>query len=152
VKWIAPEYYHYPKTELWIWSSVFVAILLIAFSLWQKNFLFAVFLGIAELLIVSWSARKPHKMTFTISENGVRLDQKKFYTYDELLGFAVIKPGFDDQYFELVLETKSHINQFVKIMLPKERRADVFEAINTHLDEIEYEETVFERIEHILGF
>lgn len=59
IKWQAPEYEYREKTVSWYWISIVVAALVIAFSVWQKNFLFGFFIVIAEMLFIVWGNRTP---------------------------------------------------------------------------------------------
>lgn len=152
ISWVAPEYYHYPKTPRWFWISLIAAVTLVAVAAIQKNFLFAVFVVIAELLVVTWGRRIPSDLTFTISPEGVRLDKKGFYPYTNLLGFAFLKPEIDPEFDELVLHTKNTLSTFVKILIPKEERETIGEYLRQFVPEVEYEESLVEHLERIFNF
>ena len=49
IVWQIPEYEYRSKDVSWYWISLIAAIVLFAFAIWQKNFLFAIFVVIAFL-------------------------------------------------------------------------------------------------------
>ena len=59
IEWQAPEYFHYQKDVSWYWLVLILGIVTIVFALWQKNFLFAVFVIIAEVLLFYWGRTQP---------------------------------------------------------------------------------------------
>lgn len=68
--WEAPEFEHREKDISWYWISIIVATLIIAFAVWQKNFLFGFFIVIAEILFVLWGNEKPRTVEFRITNKG----------------------------------------------------------------------------------
>ena len=39
IEWQAPAFRYYPKDVSWYWLSFIIAILIMAFAIWQNNFL-----------------------------------------------------------------------------------------------------------------
>ena len=71
IKWQAPEFEYRPKDVSWYWLSLMAAIALIALAVWQKNFLFAIFIALAWLVITSLANRFPTIWEFKIDEKGL---------------------------------------------------------------------------------
>src|SRR3989344_345663 len=119
ISWQAPEFEYNPKDVSWYWLSLIVAIILLAFSLWQKNFLFAIFVAIAWFIILNWANRFPTIWEFKIDDKGIDINLpskktvSKFYAYTEIEGFD-IHPG-GEEYKELVFRVKSKFSPFLKI-------------------------------------
>ncbi|MDP3892652.1 hypothetical protein, partial [Nocardioides sp.] len=66
IEWRAPEFYYREKGVSWYWLSIIAAIVILSVSVWQKNFLFAVFVVIAEILMLVWAGRKPREISFSL--------------------------------------------------------------------------------------
>lgn len=145
IKWRAPEFHYYHKGPGWYWISVMAAIVLIGFALWQKNFLFAVFIVIAELVILNWAQRRPADTDFSLDDKGLVIGGRKVYSYDALAGFAV-----KDQ--ELILKKKSKLNPYFKILISEYDAGRIKDFLAQHLPEIEYEESLIEHLARLLKF
>ncbi len=52
INWEAPEFEYREKDVSWYWISIIAAAAIIAFSVWQRNFLFGFFIVIAEMLVI----------------------------------------------------------------------------------------------------
>lgn len=122
VAWQAPEYEYRRKDVSWYWLSLILAIILLALSLWQKNFLFAIFVVIAWLVIVNQAARFPLIWNFKIDEKGIGIADKegndKFYPYTDIDFFDIHIGGND--YKELVLKFKPRLTPLLKINIHSE--------------------------------
>ncbi|MEE8131477.1 MAG: AzlD domain-containing protein [Candidatus Paceibacterota bacterium] len=118
ISWRAPEFEYHHKDASWYWLSIIAAIILVALALWQKNFLFVIFVVIAEMVVISLVGRFPPIWEFKISEKGVEIGrpnkkEKKFYPYRELESFDIHPAG--EEYKELVLKSQSRLKPFFKI-------------------------------------
>lgn len=102
--------------------------------------------------MIHWARRIPPIMEFSLSDRGIKLDKKKFYAYTSVAGFAILKPGVDPKFEELVVRIKTTVNPFVKIMIPTEDRPKIESYIRKYVREMNYEESFIERIEKILNF
>jgi len=104
IRWKAPEFRYYPKTAGWYYWSIFITLIFLAFTIWQKNFLFGFFIVVAETLIISWSSKKPALLDFALDEKGLTIGAQKSYSYTELKGFAKTDMDQDgSSYTELIL-------------------------------------------------
>jgi len=96
IEWQAPEFEHRQKNVSWYWLSLLVSIILLALSVWQKNFLFAVFIIIAWFVIIYSTSRLPTIWNFKLSEKGIEINlpesdasSNKFYPINEIEGFDI---------------------------------------------------------------
>ena len=149
IAWEAPEAEHIEKSTTWYWASMAVAIVLIAIALWQKNFLFAVFIVIAELAIFMFAGEKPKMWDFTIDEQGVTIEGHKTYKYSTITLYDIHQ--FSDEYHELVLQTKSKVHHYIKIFIHAEDEQKIREALNKKVPHGEIEVTFFEFLERLIG-
>src|SRR3989339_994251 len=118
IAWEAPEAEHIEKSTTWYWSSMAIAIVLIAIALWQKNFLFAVFIVVAELAIFMFAGEKPKMWRFAIDDKGITIEKHKTYRYKDVVLYDIHE--FSDEYYELLLKTRSKMTHYIKIFVPAE--------------------------------
>lgn len=150
IMWEAPEIEYVEKSTTWYWVSMAIAIVLIAIALWQKNFLFAVFVMIAELAVFMFAGEKPKMWEFTIDEVGVTIEGHKTYKYKDITLYDVHE--FSDEYAELVLQTKSKVHHYVKIFIPVEYEEEIREVLDGKIKHGEIEVSLLETLERSLGF
>ncbi|MEK7566174.1 MAG: hypothetical protein AAB494_00680 [Patescibacteria group bacterium] len=148
--WHAPEYEYSPKSSMWYWTSLFLALVLIIFALWQKNFLFAVFVFIAELIVFAVADKHPKIWEFAIDEKGVYIGKSKFYSYDQLEAFDIhINEIGHDQ---LVLKTKKKISPIVAINIYKEEREKIKEFLKKYIPHEQIDISFGDIISKLIGF
>ena len=150
IQWQIPEYEYQPKDIAWRWLSLIAAIILFAFAIWQKNFLFAVFLIVAALLTITWARRLPKTTDFTLSEKGLDIGGKKFYPYEGLVGFAIVSGDQDTGFDELIVKTKGQLNTLIKIIIISAQGGAIKNLLSRFIPEIEYRESVSDRLARLL--
>lgn len=150
ITWEAPEFEHIEKSTTWYWTSMSIAIVLIAIALWQKNFLFAVFIVVAELVIFMLAGEKPKMWQFSIDERGVTIEKHKTYRYKDILLYDI--HPFSDEYDELVLRTRSKVQHYIKIFIPVEDEEVITELLDRRVERGEIEVTFLELLERWVGF
>ncbi|MCU0679363.1 MAG: hypothetical protein MUC28_02880 [Planctomycetes bacterium] len=102
IGWAAPEYEKHPRTKIWYIAASTTAMALLLFAFWTSNFLFAVIIVVASLVIILHDGHEPLPVNISLTEEGVVIG-RRFYDYDELKNFAVVyKPsqGVKNLYFE----------------------------------------------------
>ncbi len=152
IEWQAPEFEYKEKDVSWYWIGLIIAILLLAFAVWQKNFLFAVFTVVAYLAVVYSAGQKPAVWKFTLNEKGVEIDPQKgksiasrFYKYEEITGFDIWEK-------ELVLKTKKKISPYLKMNFPAEKEKEIKEFLIKHIPEEEYDISISDSFSKLVGF
>jgi len=158
IEWEAPEYEYRPKDVSWYWLSLILGIVLIALAVWQKNFLFAIFIAIAWTAIVSLAGKYPSYWKFAINEKGISVwpsgkpeSEKKIYTLTEIHGFDIHSSEGED-YGELIIRMKSKFSPYLKISLHKEKEREVAEFLAKYLAKEEYAESVVDSLSKMIGF
>ncbi|TSC95693.1 MAG: Uncharacterized protein Athens071426_82 [Parcubacteria group bacterium Athens0714_26] len=148
--WTTPEYLYRPKTASWYWKTIIATALLIIISFWLKNLLFAIFIFIAEIILITYAKRYPKNIEFEISEEGIRIDKKLLYSFDNLESFHIKNGGGD--FGELILKVKSKINPYLKINIFNKDILVIKTFLQKYLEEMEYKESLSDTISDILGF
>ena len=100
-------------------------------------------------LIMYWGHRKPEMLTFHFSEKGLDIAGRTFYPWEDLTGFVIFESEGDS---ELIVRTNRKLNTHLKIIIPRELQTEIHEFIAAHLPEMEYEESLTDRIARLLKF
>lgn len=152
LKWRAPEFEYIAKDVGWYWLTVIASILLILFALWQKNFLFAAFVVIAEVLVVTWGRRQPASVEFRLDERGLEINGQKFYPYEDFKGFAMKFGRRPDEFADLAFLKKHRLSPTLKVFVPPDQARLVKDFLGQRLSEFEYEESLTEHLGRLLRF
>lgn len=149
--WSAPEYEYWPKSVSWFWLTIIAAILILAVAVWQKNFLFGFFVIVAEILLIVWGNREPREVHFSVSDRGLTIDNKKLYAWSEIQNWSADEPRESGR-GDIILDFKARFRPNLRILVPKDRFAEVKAALAERLPEVEREESVIDSLEKFLGF
>ena len=152
IHWTAPEFHYYHKSLGWYWIMVGMGIVLTGIALFQRNFLFAIFIGIATILVLAWGMKKPREINFALLEKGIAIGERHFYPYDNFEGFVIISAPEDSELVELVLKKKSRIEPWLIVILAEQRKETVHEFLIRTLPVIEYEDSFLRHLGRILRF
>lgn len=150
IKWEAPEFEYREKGVSWYWLSIIVAALIVAFSVWEKNFLFGLFIVLAEILFIIWGNRVPRMVNFVMDETGITIDNGKFYSFKDFDTMSVDAPM--DGLAELIFVFRARFKTPLKVLFPADRLAELRAHMKTVLKEVPYEPTLLDAIEKLLRF
>lgn len=159
--WQIPEYVYRQKGASWRWASLVVAVVLIAFAAWQKNFLFAVFIAIAFFMINYMGNAFPPIWRFKMDKKGLSIqtsdaETKKFYPIEHIEGFDIHSqsefPDENEEYKELVLKIKGKTSPFLKINIYVEDEKDIGEFLSQFAPREEYPQSLAESLEKMIKF
>jgi hypothetical protein len=152
INWEAPEFEYQHKNILWYWTTIVLAVLFLALAIWQKNFLFAVFIVISEILVLIWGSAEPRILEFKINSEGIFIGENKFYSWNKISNFSFnqsILEGFN----VLKINFKTGLLGGIFILLPIELTDLVRDFLNSQkIEEVEYEEHFFDTLQKFLGF
>jgi len=150
----APDFEYQPKSAGWYLVSVAIALGLIFFALWQNNFLFAIFVIVGELAVISLAARKPSEWKIEINEKEIKIikekTEKRFSLENDFVDFGI--RDSTENFKELLLRKKLIFNPFLEIYFPAEQEAKIREMISKILPEKEYPLTLMDSISKLFRF
>lgn len=147
--WKAPDFEYRQKNISWYWSSVFIAVVLLALALWQKNFLFAVFIVLGEIMLVVWANKLPRFFGFSIDERGISIE-KKFYPYSEIEHFSILEQNND--FNEIILKSKKGLSPYISLRIKRDLLPKAKAILLEYLPEEEYEETLPDAFSRFIKF
>lgn len=151
ISWEAPEFEYREKEISWYWISIIVAALIIAFAVWQRNFLFGFFIVVAEILFVLWGNETPRAILFSITEKGIDVDEgRKFYSLQQFENYSV--NSLDEDWVELIFTFRAKVKTPLKIIFPENSLAELHKNLKSLVKEIEHQPTLLDSIERLIGF
>ncbi len=151
IEWRAPEFYYREKGVSWYWLSIIAAIVILSVSVWQKNFLFAVFVVIAEILMLVWAGRKPREVSFILNEKGLTISGNKFYPYSAIEAFSV-REGHSEEWYDISLKLRHGFRHHLNIQTPTKNLSKIEEAISRYVEKTEPEDSFLDSLERLIGF
>jgi hypothetical protein len=77
--WQHQDYQNYQKDKRWYIISAVIVVLMVIWAVWDKNYLFGVFLIMFYLVVILYENRPPEIVDFTITPLGIKTGQKFFY-------------------------------------------------------------------------
>lgn len=153
--WQAPEYEYQHKDVSWYWLSVIAAIIVAALAVWQKNFLFAIFVVVAELVIISFAGRFPVVWEFKINDKGVGIgkpnkEASRFYPYKDLLSFDIHPAG--EEHKELIIKLESKLKPLLKINIHSKDEEKIKEFLLKFLPQEEISASAIDSLSKLIRF
>ncbi len=150
IEWQAPEFEYREKEVSWYWISIILACVIVAFAVWERNFLFGFFVVIAEMLFVSWGDRSPREIGFSLTEKELAIDGKKFYPLGQLEAWSA--DHLDDEWAELIFTFKAKLKTPVKILMPAHLVEEAKKNLKPILKETDYQPTLIDALEKLIRF
>lgn len=150
--WEAPEFEYREKDVSWYWVSIIAAALIIAFSVWEKDFLFGLFIVIAEMLFIVWGSKVPAVVPFVLTDTEITIGGYKSYLMKEFESWSVDAGGDGAEWAEVMLYFRSRLHPPLALIVPEAALAEVRANLKTVLKEIEYQSTLIDSIEKFLRF
>jgi hypothetical protein len=149
VTWRAAEREFTEKSLEWYLIVGAVALVLIVTALVLENYLFALFLVLAAVVVYFLSRRHPRVVDFRIDEHGIMMGSTEWH-YSEIEAFTIHQRfGRLDH---IVLRRKISMNPFVHIPIDGHLAVQARAALAERLPEFEFEETLLDMLADWLGF
>ncbi len=111
IGWAVPEFEKHDRSRAWYIVAVLMVLAMMVFALAANNFLFAVIIVLASLIIILHTGREPEMINFSITDEGIQIG-RHFYDYDEIKNFAIVyKPreGVKNLYFEFKIPLRHRL-------------------------------------------
>ena len=148
VSWQAPESEHHERGPLWYLASIVISVLLVIISLWQQNFLFAIFVVIAWLVIYFSIDREPAVFSFTASARGLSVGARH-YPWSNFSSFSVTV-GRAENLSHLHLYPTHNFSLSLVVAVPNEQFAKIKNIFHNYLPEVEHEDSLFDTLIYLL--
>ena len=132
ISWEAAEFAEYEKGGKWYTIFLAIGVLILAYAIWQKDFL--MFLTFFILLIATYlfAKRKPKKILITLTGKGITLNENE-YSYGMIKTFWIL---YDPpEVMTLNFETTQVINRELVIQLEDADPNEIREFLSQYLPE-----------------
>ncbi len=147
IAWTALEYEFREKTAEWFWSLGIVVTSAIVAAIIFHNYLFALLIGIASIVLILYAFRKPGIVSFELNRSGVVIN-KTLFPYASLESFWVEQ---NDPHKKLLLKSKKMFMPLVAIPIENLDPEMVREFLRQFLPETELHEPASQKILEHLG-
>lgn len=150
ISWRAAEYEQSRQDPFHFWLIMGGFFIVFVFALWQRNFLFAIFIALAGLMIIVFRRTKPQILEFKINDDGVRIGDNNFYSYDKFENFSTRSNS--NRLDEIVFRKKSTINPYLRVPIDSKLMIEAKNRLGQNLSEVEYQGSIVDLITDWLGF
>jgi len=110
-EWNVVEYEQHIRGTLWHVLTISIGIILVIYALATDNFLFAIIIILAAIILFLQSAVEPENVYFAITDLGVILGNR-FYNFNEFRAFYII---YTEEVQTLFLDTKSAVRPDLRV-------------------------------------
>ncbi|MDE2001431.1 MAG: hypothetical protein KGI60_02600 [Patescibacteria group bacterium] len=149
IAWHAPEFEYRHKSLEWYWLTIIGSVILFVVAVWEQDFLFALFLIIAEFLFIHWAREYPKTLRFALTKNGLEIGPKERYGFDQMSGFHIEERN---DHAELILKMRNRTHPYLKVIILEEDVPEITAFLHRRIPEIDYEETLTDVFERMIGF
>ena len=137
-EWTAPEFVKTREEFFWYYFSIGAAILMVAWSLFQENFIVALTFSLLILVVAFQISRQPKKIKCKIGLDGIIIGEI-VYKYTDLKSFEVIQ---SDDFNLLKFKLKNAVLPVKEIQLVKQNPYYIRAALEYFLTEEKQKETL----------
>ncbi len=152
LSWEAPEFEDHERGAGWYYFVAGTALILIGISLWRNNFLFAVFLAIAVILLFVWSQQKSPIRKFVITDKDVRIDNIKNIHFSDIKSFSIRDSRDGEVWGELFLDIKASFRPNLHIHIPSEKVGLIRTELGRRFPEREHDDSLIDAVLRFLRF
>ncbi|HBL39702.1 TPA: hypothetical protein DDZ10_03480 [Candidatus Uhrbacteria bacterium] len=114
VSWAIPEYVKHERGWKWYLTSSIIGIALVLWGVFTANFLFAIIIVMAGLIMFLTSQREPEQVPFAVTAGGILIGDH-FHPYYEFRNFSIL---YEPPHLKcLYLVSEKRVRPLIKIQL-----------------------------------
>lgn len=148
--WIAPEFEVEEKRPAWFWASIGIAVLMLAAAIWQQNFLFGVFIVIAEILVIVWGNEQPRDIEFRLTNQHLIVFGRTHYPLGDIEHFSMDER--EDEWTDVSVRFHRKLRPLFKFKVPHTHADAVRERFGRHAPHVPWEDSFIDSLQKFLGF
>ncbi|MFA6136362.1 MAG: hypothetical protein WC705_03360 [Candidatus Paceibacterota bacterium] len=149
ISWEIKSHEEREKSQWFYFITLGVMVLLLVFSVWQKNFLFGIFIILATGTILFLSTQRPEVFLFKLSDKEISIGEETVYSYDRFNHFDIYEFGDGD--FELFLVFKEKLKAILRIRIYKGDKEKIEEFLKVKLPQKKTEPSLLDLVSKIIG-
>ncbi len=147
--WHELEYKEKERSTDWFWALGVIAVASAVASIIFKDYLFAVFIILAALVLGFYAIRKPRLVEFKIDAKGLAVG-REFYPYDRLTSFFILEKENGEKL--LLVMSKRSVVPLLVLPLGVQNAEEVRQALIARIPEEKHEEPTSHKVMEYLGF
>lgn len=148
IAWQASEYVQHEKQTIWYVALAGITIALLALAIFMKVWTFAILVVVMGVGVGVLASRPPHTARYTLSENGLRIDDKSFGFHD-FRAFGVVQEG---AFSYIVLIPNKRFMPTVNVYFPNELGEQIVDTFGLMLPMERVEPDIVDRLARKLHF
>ena len=151
INWEAPEFEHRPKSVSWYWLSIIGATSLLGFAVFQKNFLFFIFVIVAEILVLILSNREPELIPFELTHDRLVISNRTKYFLNDIRHFS-IEPHDETDWPIIAFTFDRRFKLPLHVRAPRHRVEEIRAHLQSVLEEAVWHESFMDSLERFSQF
>jgi len=151
LSWEIPSHEHRPKTFNFYTVVLAAMVILLLFSVWQKNFLFGMFIIMATGTILFLSLQRPEMHTFTLTRSRIIFgNYEKSHAYTDFSCYDIQE--FSDTDIEIFFAFKNKDKTPIHLRIYRRDQAKIVAILEEHgLKEKDVDISFFDSLSKIIG-
>ena len=121
-----------------------VAFGFLLFSLFTKNFIFALIIILAAFTLFIWTQKEPQKVSFAITKKGILINRKNLLAFGNLKSFWIFSGPSEIKYISI--ESKKVFMPRIAIPLGERGPEEIRQVLSKFLPEEEQEESLIDAL------
>lgn len=128
--WQASEYVHQEKSGTWFLALVGVAVVLLIFDIFlAKSWTFGALIVVMTVAVAVVARRPPRTVTYTLSPQGLKIDDKLF-SFHDFRAFGIIQEG---AFYSVRLVPSKRFMPMVSVFFPSEMGESIVDLFGASL-------------------
>ncbi|MFZ2038941.1 MAG: hypothetical protein WAV11_03310 [Minisyncoccia bacterium] len=151
LKWQALEHEHKIRSVDWFWAVGLITLFIVIFAILIDNYLFAVFIFLAGLILIFRGNVKPRMINCEITNRGIILGEH-LLPYDNLEAFFVEIDHTENQKHKILIRSQKLLSPLIIVPADGQDPELIHLSLLKKLKEDKMEESVWVKLAEILGF
>ena len=148
LKWSAPEYHHYKRSNDWFWAVGIITLSIAILSFIFSNALFGVLILLSAGILIFYVVRIPEDIQYEINNRGVIVG-KELHPYLTIEAFWIETRAGEPK---LIVKSKKMMMPYIIIPVHDDSVDDINTVLREFLEEKEMPEPASHKIMEYLGF
>lgn len=149
ISWEIERLHNGGKGDWFYFTVLALMSLLLLFAVWQKNFLFGVFVILAVGTIFFLSMQRQQTYAFHLDDRGLLVAKETFYEYDRFRHFDIYE--FSDEEYEIFFVFKEKLRPILRIRIYKSDRKKIADFLSRKLPQKKTEPSLLDIFSKIVG-
>lgn len=130
ITWQASEFVHHEKSGLWFLALLGATTILLVLDIFLiRSWTFGALIVVMAISAFVVARRPPRTLTYTLTDDGIRIDQKSF-TFHDFRAFGVVQ---ESAFYSLRLVPNKRFMPMVSVFFPTELGEQIVDVIGLRL-------------------